>query len=124
MNSQIPSYTLEAVQALAQNLLASEAFLEYQHAKDRMDADAQTQALLTELSQTQARVRQAQNLGTLQQTDLETLRSLQAQVQANAVIMDYLVAQQQAVNFLREINDEISQLLGFNFAVLAQRSTC
>jgi cell fate (sporulation/competence/biofilm development) regulator YlbF (YheA/YmcA/DUF963 family) len=109
----------EAAQSLAQNLLASEPLLRYQQAKSRLEANTQAQALLGELSQCQANLRQDQASGEVRQADIEILRHLQSQIQANAVIMDYLVAQQQAVNFLREINDEISQLLGFNFAVLA-----
>ena len=55
---------------------------------------------------------------------MDELRAIQEQVQKNTVIMDYAGAQQQAVDFLREINTEISQLLGINFASLANHSTC
>ena len=58
------------------------------------------------------------------QTDVEELRAIQEQVQANAVIMAYSQSQQGAVNFLREINMEISQTLGMDFASLAKQNTC
>jgi hypothetical protein len=38
--------------------------------------------------------------------------------------MTYAQSQQEAIHFLREINDEISQLLGINFASFANHSTC
>ena len=41
-----------------------------------------------------------------------------------AVIMEYAQSQQEAINFLREINSEISELLGVNFATFANHSTC
>jgi cell fate (sporulation/competence/biofilm development) regulator YlbF (YheA/YmcA/DUF963 family) len=58
------------------------------------------------------------------QSDVEELRAVQTQVQANPAIIAYAQSQQDAVNFLREINQEISQLLGVDFATLAKQSTC
>jgi hypothetical protein len=45
-------------------------------------------------------------------------------VQRSPVIMEYAQFQQEAVNFLREINNEISELLGINFATFAHHATC
>ena len=50
----------EATQSLAHNLLASEPFTGFQTAKNQLDADAQAQILLNELTQTQANLRQDQ----------------------------------------------------------------
>ena len=49
---------------------------------------------------------------------------LQTQVQADPIIMDYTTCQQELIAFLQEINIEISQLLGINFALIARRSSC
>lgn len=122
--SVLSSRVHESTQYLIQNLLASEPFLHYQKAKIRLDSVPQAQALLNDLTHTQANLRQAQAQSTLRQTEMDSLRALQSQVRANSVIVDYIAAQQEAVKFLREINNEISQLLGMNFAVLAQKSTC
>ena len=58
------------------------------------------------------------------QAEIDNLRTLQEQVQHNNVIMTYAQTQQGAVNFLREINNEISQLLGIDFASFANHTTC
>jgi cell fate (sporulation/competence/biofilm development) regulator YlbF (YheA/YmcA/DUF963 family) len=49
---------------------------------------------------------------------------LQTQAQENDVISGYANAQQDVIKFLREINDEINQLLGFDFASFTKRSGC
>ena len=53
-----------------------------------------------------------------------TLRLIQQTVLRNTVILDYAQAQQEVVDFLREINGEISQLLGIDFASFANHATC
>jgi cell fate (sporulation/competence/biofilm development) regulator YlbF (YheA/YmcA/DUF963 family) len=58
------------------------------------------------------------------QSDIDELRAVQTQVMANPVIMAFSQSQGDAVNFLREVNLEISQTLGVDFARLAKQSTC
>ena len=114
----------EAAGALTANLLASEAFIRYQRAQARLNEDHQAHTLLEQLSRAQASLRKKQTSGSVTQAELDVLRAIQVQVQRNTVITEYAEAQQQAVNFLREINTEISQLLGINFASFANHSTC
>ena len=114
----------EATEALVGNLLASEAFIHYQQARKRLDQDVEARALLDKLGQTQASLRQKQVNDSLTQAEIDTLRGLQEQVQGNKVVMTYAQTQQEAINFLREINQEISQLLGINFSTFANHSTC
>ncbi len=114
----------EATQSLIENLLASEAFIRYRKAETRLNTDREARSLLERLSQAQARLRQNQTRGAVSQAEIDELRDLQAQVQRNRVIMEYAQAQQEAVYFLREINNEISALLGVNFATFANHATC
>jgi cell fate (sporulation/competence/biofilm development) regulator YlbF (YheA/YmcA/DUF963 family) len=114
----------EATQSLIDNLRASEAFVHYQQAHTRLSADSDARALLDQLSRSQAHLRQQQANGSVTQAEIDSLRELQQNVQRNPIIMDYAQSQQDAVNFLREINNEISQLLGINFASLANHATC
>ena len=89
-----------------------------------MKSDSQASALLDRLSTLQNELRGKQGNNSMVQSDIDELRDVQAQVQVNATIMDYAQSQQDAVGFLREINQEISQLLGMDFAALAKQSTC
>lgn len=114
----------EAVDALISNLLASEVFIRYQHAHSGLNEDRQARILLEQLSRAQADLRKKQANSGVTQAEIDSLRTLQEQVQYNNLIMTYAQYQQDAVNFLREINDEISQLLGINFASFANHTTC
>ena len=124
INPAIPSELLAATQALAENVLASEPFVNYDRARVQFKADAQANQLMAHLSSLQADLRQRQSQGQVTQEHINQLRTVQSNVQANRVIMDYMGTQQVAVAYLREINQEISQLLGADFAALAKRSSC
>lgn len=114
----------EATQLLVDNLLASEAFTQYQNARSDMDSDQEAHALMDQLGKSQARVRQMQAKGEVNQAEIDSLRLLQQRVLRNPVILDYLGSQQEAVNLLRDVNREISELLGINFASFANHATC
>ena len=114
----------EATQLLVDNLLASEAFTQYQNARSDMDSDQEAHALMDQLGKSQARVRQMQAKGEVNQAEIDSLRLLQQRVLRNPVILDYLGSQQEAVNLLRDVNGEISELLGINFASFANHATC
>ena len=124
METVLPPQLPEATHSLIENLLASEAFVHYHQARTRLNEDGDSRALLDQLTQSQSRARQKQVKGDLNQADLDSLRLLQNRVQRNSIIMDYAQAQQEAINFLREINNEISELLGINFAALANHAVC
>jgi cell fate (sporulation/competence/biofilm development) regulator YlbF (YheA/YmcA/DUF963 family) len=114
----------EATQSLIDNLLASEAFVRYQQTRAHFNADHEAHDLMEQLARTQARLRQKQSKGDVNQAEIDSLRLLQQRVQSNSVIMAYAQSQEEAVNVLREVNGEISQLLGINFATFANHSTC
>jgi cell fate (sporulation/competence/biofilm development) regulator YlbF (YheA/YmcA/DUF963 family) len=114
----------EATQSFLENLLASEAFMHYQEARKLMSEDAEARTLMERLSNAQATVRQQQVSGNVGQAEVNSLRLIQRTALSNPVILDYAQAQQEAVEFLREINGEISQLLGIDFASFANHATC
>jgi cell fate (sporulation/competence/biofilm development) regulator YlbF (YheA/YmcA/DUF963 family) len=124
MPTTLSSQLQEATESLINNLLASEAFVRYQNAHARFKADQEARDLMDQLAKLQARLRQKQSTGEVNQAEIDSLRLLQQRVQRNSVIMAYAQSQEEAVNFLREINNEISQLLGLNFASFANHSTC
>ena len=114
----------EATDVFISNLLASEAFVRYHQSQVRLDQDSQAQALLNQLSKDQADLRKKQSESSLTREEVDSLRALQTQAQQNDVIKGYAEAQQTAVNFMREVNGEISQLLGIDFAGFTKRSGC
>jgi cell fate (sporulation/competence/biofilm development) regulator YlbF (YheA/YmcA/DUF963 family) len=120
----LPLVLHQATENLIENLLASEVFLVYQQSLATMNSDSEARGLLDLQSTLQAALRHKQNTNSVTRTDIEELHTIQEQVQANAVIMTYAHDQQGAINFLRQINLEISQTLGMDFAVLAKQTTC
>ena len=121
--NQLPDL-MAATQVLAENLLASEPFAIYQQASVRFNADPRARGLIEQLSQAQADLRRRQMSHGVTQADVDQLRTLQREVQSNPVIIDYVVTQQAAVAYLREINQVISELIGTDFAALAKRPGC
>lgn len=126
MNKTIafPHELNQATENLIENLLASESFLTYQQSLVAMNSDSDAHGLLELLSTLQAGLRHKQSANSVTETDVEELRAIQTQVQGNTTIMAYSQSQQDAVNFLREVNQEISQTLGVDFAALAKQNTC
>ena len=123
-DGNLPPELIGAVDALIQNLNSSEPFLAYKKSQEQMHSDPQAHTLLERLSVLQKEIRGKQTGGGITQEDLKNLRAAQAEVQSNGTIIAYATSQQAAVGFLREINREISQLLGVDFASLARQKTC
>ncbi|NMC11465.1 MAG: YlbF family regulator [Chloroflexi bacterium] len=124
MQTVLTTSMQEATDALIGNLLASEAFIRYQQALASLNQDVEAHTLLEQLSLAQANLRKKQADNDVTQAEIKALHMLQDQVQQNTAILAYSQTQQEAVSLLREINSEISQLLGINFASLANHATC
>lgn len=120
----LPDNISTAAEQLAAAILRVEPISAYQQAKARMDADPEAHELLERLSQAQADLRERHTRNAVTQADVEQLRALQRQVQSNQVIMDYGETQQKAIAYLPAVNQEISQLLGVDFASLAGPASC
>ena len=113
---------LEATQTLAQALLQSEPFIRYQEADRKLQADQDAMQVLADLSEAQRKIREQQLLNAVSESDLSRLRELHNTMRTNDTILAYGMAQQEAIAFLREVNQEISSLLGYDFASLTRRS--
>lgn len=120
--SAISVTMLEATSNLAENLTQSEAFLRFKAAEAKLNADPEAIRLLAEFSDLQQKIRTQQHSSNISESDIKRLRSLQSSIGTNETIQDYELMKELAVAFLREVNQEISQLLGIDFASLARRS--
>ena len=114
---------LNAASDLAENLSQSADILGFRRAENALYSDLQAMQMLKDLSKMQQKVRDQQYTGSLVQADLAALRSLQVSVAENQVIQTYLASQEAAKTFLREVNQEISQFIGIDFASLTRRSS-
>ena len=118
----ISATILEATSSLAENLVQSEPFLRLQAADRRLHADQEAMRLLTEFAELQQKIRAQQQSGAISESDIKRLRVLQGTISTNNTIQEHGLAQEIAAAFLREVNQEISNLLGVDFASLTRRS--
>jgi cell fate (sporulation/competence/biofilm development) regulator YlbF (YheA/YmcA/DUF963 family) len=113
-----------ATQALAASMSSAEQFVSYWQAERTLNQDRPARQLLHDLAAAQAELRRRQYDNSLSQEDLQRLRSLQEAVQSTGSISEHTAAQQRVIALVREVNQEISQLLGIDFGSLAKRSGC
>jgi len=114
----------QAAQVLGNVLKNTPPLRAYADAIATMTADAEATALLDQLQDLQADIRVRQSNGGVSQEDLARLRQLQSQVQTHPTIAAFIEAQQSATAYLPQVNQEISQLLGIDFASLAAPASC
>ena len=114
---------LAASSALAEALAESEAILGFKAAQAKLQKDNEALRLLKELSEIQQKARTKQSYGKISESDIISLRALQGSVGSNETIQEYEKSRVKAVLFLQEINQEISELLGLDFAMLTRRSS-
>ncbi len=113
-----------AAQALGHALKNTTPLDEYAKATARLEGDDEAKGLLDELQRVQADVRLRQTDGGVSAADLERLRHLQSAVQAHPTIAAFIDAQLRAQASLRQVNVEISERLGVDFATLGRVSNC
>ena len=114
----------QATEQLGRALRTSAPVRAYLDASTDLETDAEAAGLLDELARRQAALRAKQNDGGLSQADIDGLRALQFRVQTQPTIAAHLQAQRDLRALLPQINYEISQLLGVDFAALARKSGC
>lgn len=123
-NYSLPDEILTSAEQLAAAILGAEPIAVYKQAKARLDGNPEALELLERFLRTQSDLRARQSRNAVTQSDVDQLRSLQRQVQANRIIIDYAETQQTAIAYLPLVNQEISQLLGMDFASLAGPASC
>ena len=119
----LPLDLMSAAAVLAENLSRSQPLVTFYQCQARLGADHEARALLERYTDAQTAWRRQQAQGGTQLA-AEQMRTLQQAIRANTVIGEYGRAQQAAAAYLREINGEISQLLGVDFGGLTRRAGC
>ena len=119
----VPNTLLEATSQLAENLVQSEQFMRLQEAVRKLQSDKEATSLLAEFSGLQQKIRGQQRSTQISEEDIKRLRELQNAIMANDTIQEKELTEEYAAAFLREVNQEISNMLGVDFASLARRSS-
>ena len=94
----------------------------YQSAQKKLNSDAVAMELLRKLSTARKDLSEKQFSGTFTQDSLKDYSSIQKEVEKNLTIREFSLAQQEVVHLLREVNSEISNLIGTDFSSLLPRT--
>lgn len=111
----------EATSDLAESLRQSETVLRFTKANQALTNNQQAQQLLDEAADLQQKIYAKDASREFMKENFPRLRELQNQIATSPVLQEQYQAQEMAIQFLREINQEISQLLGIDFASLTRR---
>lgn len=114
---------LEATAILAENLTQSEPFLRLHESEHNLNQDVEANRLITAFNKLRQKIITDQNAGKFNESDIHQLRSLQLEIAENQTIQEVNLAQESAKELLREVNQEISQILGFDFSLFAKRAS-
>ena len=120
---RLPSELIEATEDLAQQISQSKPILCYQKANQELVRDQEAIQILQAATELQNNLRSGKFSVDNMQGDIERLRVLQNEMITNTVIQEQAESREIAVAFLQGVNQEISQLLGFDFASLTRRSS-
>ena len=97
----------------------------YKSAQKELNSDAGAMELIRKLSAARKDLSEKQFSGTIDPDSLNDYYNIQNEVEKNQTINEYSQTQQDAVQFLKNVNFEISQLIGTDFSSLIKRSnTC
>jgi cell fate (sporulation/competence/biofilm development) regulator YlbF (YheA/YmcA/DUF963 family) len=115
----------EAAVEFARSLGQSPAVSAHRAAQAALDADAGALALLDRLRRLQQAFIAAQQHGDAYAPEaMEDLRTVQAEVRHNEVIMAHLRATSEAKDFLPLVAAEVSRALGADYATLIAPTSC
>ena len=110
---------------LSDELVTISVIKNYQSAQKKLNADAGAMDLLRKLSAARKELSHKQFSGTFTQDSLNDYSNIQNEVEKNQTILEYSQTQQEAMQFLKNVNFEINQLIGIDFSSLIKRSnTC
>jgi cell fate (sporulation/competence/biofilm development) regulator YlbF (YheA/YmcA/DUF963 family) len=116
---------LTMVSQLNDELVSISVIKDYKNAQTELNADKMAMELIRKLSAARKMLNEQQYAGTFTQASLEEYSKIQKEVEENKTINRYSQTQQAAVQFLKNVNFEISQLIGLDFSSLIKRSnTC
>ena len=116
---------LTMVSQLNDELVNISVIKNYKSAQEKLNADAGAMGLIRKISAARKDLSEKQYSGTITPDSLNNYHSIQNEVEKNQTIIEYSQTQQEAVQFLKNVNFEISQLIGTDFSSLIKRTnTC
>lgn len=114
-DKQLKSVAEEFVQSLKSSRLVQE----FQSAENVYLNNPEVKKMREEYNSLARMFQQKQAVGTLTQEDINVIRKMQANMNRHPVTMQFAQAQQAMVMMLQDCNNEMSEVLGFDFSATA-----
>ncbi|MDH7486567.1 MAG: YlbF family regulator [Anaerolineae bacterium] len=110
-----------AARQFAARLAQTPPLAELRRVQEQLQADAEAQRLLAEWDEKQQELLARQRAGqTIAPAEIEALRRLRVRIYNYPTIRAYSEIQRQVQPYLTDLNMEISQVLGLDFAALSR----
>jgi len=122
-NSSIGESFISLANQLGEVLSRISVIKNYQEQQKRLYESQEAMYLLRKLSDARKELNTKQRLGTITQEDINSYQKIYDEVGKTPIITEYYQAQQDAVQFLRNVNFEISQLIGIDFSSLIRKKS-
>jgi len=113
-----------AVLSFARSLKSADAVESFLKARDDFESDAELSRSREAFDQAAQNFREKQTAGTLSEQDINRVRTLQSNVNVHPRTVKLLRAQQEMAELLQECNQQMTEVLGIDFAGTSVPSGC
>lgn len=116
---------MEAAKEFGEALASCEEFRAIEEAQKSLNKDGEARKLLFDYQSAQRSMQMSQMWGRkIEQDELNELKSLEMKIKSNQTIKNLLDAQKRLQEVLGNLNGEISNLLGIDFAANSRAGGC
>ncbi|BER92312.1 YlbF family regulator [Thermatribacter velox] len=108
-----------SLQDFAEKLIATSFFQTFQQSRSNLTNNQEALELLQRWNEKQRELSEIASERDLQEKDFMEVEAIREAIFKNVILMNYFKAQDELVTFLKEVNRELSNILGFDFALSA-----
>jgi len=108
-----------SLQEFAEKLITTSFFQTFQQSRSSLTADQEALDLLQRWNEKQRELSEIASERDLREEDFLEVETIREEIFKNTTLMNYFKAQDELVTFLKEVNRELSNILGFDFALSA-----
>ncbi|MDI3525337.1 MAG: hypothetical protein PWP60_667 [Candidatus Atribacteria bacterium] len=108
-----------SLQDFAEKLIATSFFQTFQQSRSNLSSNQEALELLQRWNEKQRELSEIASERDLQEEDFMEVEAIREAIFKNVILMNYFKAQDELVTFLKEVNRELSNILGFDFALSA-----
>ncbi len=113
-----------AAVSFARSLKSAAVVARYWEARHSFESDVQLARSRDSLNRAAQSFREKQSAGTLSERDINRVRVLQAKLNLHPRAVELLSAQQEMVELLQECNQQMTEVLGIDFASAGVPAGC